>query len=71
MSMYSVLNTLSEYLYFYISKDTTSHTFLHVFKIIKRFQRILKLWFDVNFLACLLLFHHWISFFIIQEHEGS
>ena len=34
--MYSVLNTLSEYTYFYISKNITSHTFLLVFKITER-----------------------------------
>ena len=71
MSMYSVLNTLSEYSYFYISKDITSYTFLLVFKIIDNFQCILKLCIDVHFLACLLLFQHSVSFFIRQEHEGS
>ena len=28
ISMYSVLNTLSEYTYFYLSKDITSYTFV-------------------------------------------
>ena len=40
--MYSVLNTLSEYTYFYISKDITLYTFLLVFKIIESRQCILK-----------------------------
>ena len=40
--MYSVLNTLSEYTYFYISKDITLYTFLLVFKIIESLQCILK-----------------------------
>ena len=31
--MYSALNTLSEYIYLYISKNITSYTFLLVFKI--------------------------------------
>ena len=34
--MYSVLNTLSEYAYFYISKNITSYTFLLVSKIVER-----------------------------------
>ena len=33
--MYSVLNALSEYRYFYISKNITSYTFLLVFKIVE------------------------------------
>ena len=40
--MYSVLNTLSEYTYFYISKNNTSYTFLLVSKIVESFQCILK-----------------------------
>ena len=40
--MYSVLNKLSEDTYFYISKNTTSYTFLLVFKIVKILQCILK-----------------------------
>ena len=40
--MYSVLNTLSENAYFYISKDITLYTFLIVFKIVKSLQCILK-----------------------------
>ena len=36
--MYSVLYTLSEYTYFYISKNITSYTFLLVFKIVKAFN---------------------------------
>ena len=34
ISMYSVLNTLLQYTYFYISKNITSYTFLLVFKIV-------------------------------------
>ena len=40
--MYSVLNTLSEYTCFYISKDNTLYTFLLVFKIVERLHFILK-----------------------------
>ena len=42
ISMYNVLNTLSEYIYFYISKNITSYTFLLVFKIVESLQCILK-----------------------------
>ena len=42
ISVYSVLNTLSEYTYFYISKNITSYTFLLVFKIGQNLQCILK-----------------------------
>ena len=31
ISMYSVLNTLSEYTYFYISENITSYTFVNCF----------------------------------------
>ena len=41
--MYSVLNTLSEYTYFYISRNITSYTLLFVFKIVESFQGILKI----------------------------
>ena len=41
--MYSVLNTLSEYTYFYISKNIISYTFLLVFKIVESLQCILRL----------------------------
>ena len=40
--MYSVLSTLSEYTYFYISKNITSYTFFPVFKIVESLQCILK-----------------------------
>ena len=40
--MHSVLNALSEYTYFYISKNITSCTFLVVFKIVESLQCILK-----------------------------
>ena len=43
--MYSVFNTLSEYTYFYISKNTTSYTFLLVFKIVEGLKCILKSFF--------------------------
>ena len=42
ISMYSVLNTLSEYACFYISNNITSHTFLIVLKIVESCQCILK-----------------------------
>ena len=40
--MYSVLNTLSEYTYFYKSKNVTSYTFLLVFKIVESLRCILN-----------------------------
>ena len=40
--MYSVLNTFSEYRYFYMSKNITSYTFLLVFKIFESLQYILN-----------------------------
>ena len=40
--MYSVLNTISEYTYFNISKNITSQTFLLDFKIVKNHQCILN-----------------------------
>ena len=40
--MYSVLDTLSEYTYFYILKNITSYTFLLVFKIVESPQCILE-----------------------------
>ena len=36
--MFSVLNTILEYTYIYISKYIISHTFLLVFKIVKSLQ---------------------------------
>ena len=42
ISVYSVLNTLSEYTYFYILKSITSYTFLLVYKIVESLQCILK-----------------------------
>ena len=41
--MYDVLNTLSEYTYFYVSKNITSNTFLLVFKIVESLQCILNI----------------------------
>ena len=38
MSIYSVLNTLSEYTYLFISKNIASYTFLLVFKSSKTFS---------------------------------
>ena len=40
--MYNVLKTLSKYIYFYISKNINSYTFLLVFKLLKSLQCILK-----------------------------
>ena len=40
--MYSVLNTLLEYTYFYISKNITSYTFLRVYKFVENLQCVLK-----------------------------
>ena len=42
LKMYSVLNTLSEYTYFYMSKNITSYIFLLVFKIVESLQCILN-----------------------------
>ena len=42
ISMYSVLNTPSEYTYFYKSQNITSYTFLIVLKIVESRQCILK-----------------------------
>ena len=42
ISMYSVLNTHSIYIYFLIWKNITSYTFLLVFKILESLQCILK-----------------------------
>ena len=41
--MYSALNTISEYIYFYISKNITSCTFFLVFKTVESLQCILNL----------------------------
>ena len=40
--MYTVLSTLSEYIYFYTSKHITSYTYLLIFKIVESLQCILK-----------------------------
>ena len=42
MSMYSVLNTLSEYTYIYISKNISSYIFWLIFKIVESLQCILN-----------------------------
>ena len=41
--MYSVLNTFLEYIYFYISRNITSSTFLLVFKTVKNLSVFLKM----------------------------
>ena len=41
--MYSVLNKLSKYTYFYISKKITSYIFLLAFKIVESLQCILMI----------------------------
>ena len=43
ISIYSVLNTLSKYTYFYISESNTSCTSLLVFKIVESLQCILSI----------------------------
>ena len=40
--MYVVLNTLSKYTYFYMSKSVTLYTFLPIFKIVESLQCFLK-----------------------------
>ena len=42
ISIYSVLNKISEYIYFYKLENITSYTLLLVFKIVESLQRILK-----------------------------
>ena len=68
ISMYSVLNTLSECTYFYISKIFTSHTFFLAFKIVKSLQCILKL-----FTSLILSIHRsliiWIDFIILYHFQ--
>ena len=51
--MYSVLNTLSEYTYFYISKDITLYAFSLVFKIVQSLQCIP----NTLFLQCFFMTH--------------
>ena len=46
-SIFSLLNILLEYTYFYIWKNTTSCTFLLLFKIIERLQCFLNSFYDV------------------------
>ena len=50
--MYSVLNALSEYTYFYISKNITLYTFLLDFKIVESLQCILKTKMPLTVLNC-------------------
>ena len=42
MSMYEILIALSQYTYFYISKNIISYTFFLVFKIVENLQCIIK-----------------------------
>ena len=62
LSVYSVLNKLSEYIYFYLSKNITSYTFPLVFKIVERLQYILKFKTFVfnKFNLILQVLHHFI-----------
>ena len=53
--MSSVLNKLSEYKYFYISKNITSYTLLVVFKIVESLQCILNLEISHGSYLCLSL----------------
>ena len=48
ISSYGVLDKLSEYIYFYISKTFTSCTGLFVFKIVEVLQFIRKSFFNVS-----------------------
>ena len=41
--MYSILNTISKYTYFYVLKNITSYTFLLAFKLGKSLQSILNI----------------------------
>ena len=66
ISMYSILNTLSEYKHLYISKNITSYTFLLVFIIVGSLQRILNLvclrfCLLVNITQSYLIFHFRIN----------
>ena len=49
--MYGVFNTLSKCTYFSITKNITSYTFLLDFKIVERFQSILKVRIWLQFLG--------------------
>ena len=65
ISLYSVLNTLSEYKYLYISKTFNLYTFLLVFKIVERLQCILKkLFSSFKKINCLKLADQWFQKFI-------
>ena len=44
--MCSVLNTLRQYIYFYISKNIVSYTFLLILKIVESLQWILKVYYN-------------------------
>ena len=57
--MYSVSNTLLEYVYFYNSKNITSYTFLIDFKIVGSLQCILKLQFFPNDIKIQQFTHIW------------
>ena len=85
ISMYSVLNKLSEYTYFYISKNITSYTFV-VFKIIKSCHCILKNYSDfICYMPyeCYIVFIGWnlkwlfftefafLRFLVFKMHGGK
>ena len=50
---FNVLNKLSEYIYFYISKNITLYTFLLLFKIVKSFSVSLS---EVSFVFLFIFF---------------
>ena len=56
--MYNVLNTLSKYTYFYLSKNFTSYIFLLVFQIVESLQCILKIGITWLCLAITANFHN-------------
>ena len=62
ISIHSLLNTLSEYTYFYISKNITSYTFLLVFKIVESLQCILKL--NSFFIFC-FIYLLWLTLLVL------
>ena len=68
ISMYSVLNTLSEYIYFYISKNITSYTFFFV--IVESlhciYKRIIAAFiFNIQFISFSLYFFFNFKLFLI------
>ena len=75
LSLYSVLNTLTEYTYFYISKNIISYTFLLVFKIVESLQCILKsnLYFSpgCSISCCVLTAFFVTKSFTVKEKIGD